>query len=385
MRPRSGIAPHVNLLLTCSGDASGASVSIAASTDWSRFCALVEHHGMGPHVDDVLAHSDEIPTDVRRRLRELHADASSYSLLLAARLVQLVIAFEQAGIPVVSLKGPALSQQLYGDPGRRDSLDIDLLVPVARIEDAVAVLRANGYQLESELDWMGVRQLAARRSDLTFRSESGTGVDLHWAVSPADYPSTIPESRLWSSLTSVPIAGRQVPVLSSECLLVYLCIHGTRHCWTKLRWLSDVSMLLARNPEIDWKTVDAIASESRASRALALGLALAHDLLGATLPRHVLERIDDDVALRSFTRELAERLRSPDPAPQPTAVARTLFNARLAPSRWLGVRHAAALLKAPTDADAEFVRLPRALILLYYPFRAVRLVFKYGRVLVAGH
>ena len=220
-------------------------------------------------------------------LRDLHARASAQSLLLTARLLRIVEAFENARIPMIALKGPALSQQLYGDPGMRHSVDLDLLVPEQSIAAASAVLHAAGYQAEGP---RGVARIAARRpGGRSSRSATrkGVAVDLHWATAPADYPCRIGPDRLWASLAHVTIAGRRVPVLRSECLLVYLSIHGARHCWTKLRWLTDVAMLVERKG-LDWNEVEVIAAESRASRALGLALLLAHDALGAVVPERLL-------------------------------------------------------------------------------------------------
>jgi hypothetical protein len=374
--------PHVELLLSCAATVPGRRVRTPAGVDWPRFDALVEHHGMGPHVHAVLSASD-VPDDALP-LRPLDARASAHSLLLTARLLQVLGQFEAAGIPVVTLKGPALAQRIYGEPGMRDSVDLDLLVPAVHAETAARLLEARGYQLESELGWLGMGDLIGRCTELTFRNHTGTAVDLHWASAPADHPCRIPDERLWASVTSVSIAGRRVPVLSDECLLLYLCIHGTRHCWTKLRWLCDVAMLISSPGAIEWDHVDALAAEARASHALSLGLLLAHGLLAAGLPPQVLHRVRADDAAGRRVGEVMDCLRAPAPPPPPTSAGRTLFNARLAASGWLQARHVAALMKAPTEADAALVKLPRPLLFLYYPFRAARLAAKYGRSLVAG-
>ena len=382
-RARPGLASHVGLLLSCAGTKPDGHCGFDTDIDWRCFAALVEHHGMGPHVHQILDACREVPAPALLELRQLHQRASEYNLLLTARMLQVVEAFAQAGIPVVTLKGPALAQQLYGDPGMRDSLDLDLLVPSRRVEAAARLLQEHGYVLESELGWLGVRDLARRSTELTFRHASGTAVDLHWAIAPADYPCRIPESRLWASVNSVSIAGRRVPVLGKECLLVYLCVHGTTHCWTKLRWLCDVAMVVS-SVEIDWDQVDVIAVEGDASRALSLALILVRDLLGVELPANASRRVRDEDRIAPFAARVADRLRAPAPAPQPTAVERTIFNARLAMNGWLRARHLAALMKAPTDADALLVKLPRQLLFLYYPLRVARLAARYGRAVVAG-
>jgi hypothetical protein len=50
----------------------------------------------------------------------------------------------------------------------------------------------------------------------------------------------------------------------------------------------------------------------------------------------------------------------------------------MAPSRWRALRHVATLMKAPTEADAQRLKLPRPLFFLYYPYRAVRLAARYS-------
>lgn len=376
--------PHVALLLRCAGARPSGRVIPDGSVNWERFATLVEHHGMGPHVHAVCTNTDAVPPCILQALAQLNARASSYSLLLTARLLQLLAAFERGGVPVVTLKGPALAQQLYGDSAMRDSLDLDLLVPVNKATQAIEVLASCGYALESALSWLGVPHLVATATEVTCRHASGTAVDLHWASAPADYPFAIPEARLWASVTSLPIAGRPVPVLAVECQLVYLAIHGTRHAWTKLRWLCDVAMLLSSARTIEWGTVKAICGEARATRALRLALLLVHDLLGAAVPNAVLEEARRDTAVVTAAEDARRRLTAPEPAPQPTPLGCTLFSARLAPNPWRKTRHVAALLKAPTEADASVVHLPRPLLFLYYPLRAARLAAKYGRAMVAG-
>lgn len=340
--------------------------------------ALVEHHAMAPHVHRVLGPRSDIPGVVVQRLQDVHRRASGDGLLLTARLLQLVSAFDVAGIPLVTLKGPALAQQLYGDPGMRESLDLDLLVPARYAERAVCLLEEHGYRLTSALSWLGMGYLSRHWTELPFEGPDRVAVDLHWASVPHDYPSRIAESTLWPRVTQVVIGARPVPVLSTECQLLYLCIHGSRHCWTHLRWLCDLAMLLATS-RVDWSDVDTVARGAKAERPLLLGLLLAHDLLGSAVPGDLVDRARTDVRVAALAGQVAGQLSATAVPPGPSSLQRTLFNVRLAPGPWSAVRHAAAMLHAPTEADARALRLPRPLVGLYLPFRAVRLAAKYGR------
>ena len=63
---------------------------------------------------------------------------------------QLVKLFEEAGIPLVILKGTAAAMY-YPEPFRRMMGDVDFLVPQDRFDDAARLMEANGYKAFHEL------------------------------------------------------------------------------------------------------------------------------------------------------------------------------------------------------------------------------------------
>jgi hypothetical protein len=137
--------------------------------------------------------------------------------------------------------------------------------------------------------------------------------------------------------------------------------------------------MLLSGPALDWSRVQEISGTGPAARPLLLALALAHDLLGATVPADLLQQARADHAVTTAAGEVCQMLTAPEPPPRMSSVRKTWFTMRLAPTFRLKARHLAARLKAPTEADAVFVRLPPSLVSLYYPLRAARLAAKYGR------
>ena len=109
-----------------------------------------------------------------------------------------------------------------------------------------------------------------------------------------------------------------------------------------------------------------------------MGLLLAHDLLDAPVPTEILSRARAEWRVVSHARKAAERIYRAEPS-EPSSVQLTAFNAGLAERPWQKVRHYAALLKAPTEAELEVIALPSHLFFLYYPLRAGRLLWKYAR------
>lgn len=93
---------------------------------------------------------------------------------------RLMAALADAGIPSSALKGPLLGEAIYGDPGRRLSGDIDLLVAPEQLNAAVEVVRGFGYGAPTEhVDGRGLPllhfALAHERGELP-------PVELHWRV-----------------------------------------------------------------------------------------------------------------------------------------------------------------------------------------------------------
>jgi hypothetical protein len=95
-------------------------VIMPAEASWQRLDA-----GCGPPVP--------------RSIKHMPRSNRLLALRVASGLGKLGAAFDAAGLEWLALRGPALSQQIYGDPGLRTFRDLDLLVRGDRLEEAVAM------------------------------------------------------------------------------------------------------------------------------------------------------------------------------------------------------------------------------------------------------
>jgi hypothetical protein len=102
------------------------------------------------------------------------------STLLEAVSARIRDALAGEGIRSSPLKGPQLSRAIYGDPGRRLSSDVDLLVPAEQLNDAVEVVRGLGYQAPHD----HVRADGLPLLHFALLHEQGTlpAVELHWRI-----------------------------------------------------------------------------------------------------------------------------------------------------------------------------------------------------------
>ena len=126
--------------------------------------------------------------------------------------------------------------------------------------------------------------------------------------------------------------GTSLRALPAEELLLVLCVHGCRHLWVRLKSVCDVAALVSREERLDWERVFREAHAAGARRMLALGLALARDLVGAVLPPEVSRRVDAEPAVHALVVDVRQRLFD-DEMCQPASAAAQLFYLR-SRERW---------------------------------------------------
>lgn len=227
---------------------------------------LLRHHLLG------LARWPATPGPLRAALEPTLRRNAAANLHLSHRFQQVVDTL--AGIPVCPLKGIHLLATVYApDPESRVLTDLDLLVPEARADEAVARL---GERL-------GLEETAASRAvaghERTLSGE-GLAVEVHTRLAiKHGWAST------WEDVEPEPgeIHGRRVHCLDRETTLVHLLSHWVKHVpFTDLRWTEDILRWLDAGA-LDGARVAARARRLGAWRTLAAGARLLRRVLGADL------------------------------------------------------------------------------------------------------
>jgi hypothetical protein len=181
-------------------------------------------------------------------------------LKLAAMQQRLEQAFSQAQLGLRVLKGPGLSQRLYGDTTIRHSKDLDLLVPVNQLWQACELLQQQGFVLQDAptLQTENRRLIARHYWHLTLlHPQHQVLVELHWRFEPVQAPS---RERLWPEQFAVNRID--------EAEFLYLIHHGSRHHWFRLKWLGDILAISERQPNL-WQSCQPLAATLGLQDALA--------------------------------------------------------------------------------------------------------------------
>lgn len=218
---------------------------------------------------NLSAHGEAPDAALKRAAAASMGAAARFASATAAALRAL----DDASVPALALKGAALREGFYQGSGARPMSDIDILVPEARIEDALTALEGAGWRGGADRRWLATPSHAG-----TLRSSSGLSLDLH---RHALYEARFREANDLFFAHSVPveIEGVKARRMGASDQLLHSLVHGLR--WSIARspiWVLDAAMIL-RSREVEAAAVAERARFLRLTWAMLEGLRIAGAIL----------------------------------------------------------------------------------------------------------
>jgi len=348
--------------------------------DWPWLLVRSDRHSLYPllywHLNASAA--DLVPPAWLEFLRDLFRQNVQRSLLLTSELIQVVTQLQNAGITAVPYKGSVLASLAYGHLGLRRFQDLDILVRQSEILRAQEVIFSLGY---GTVTGATPAQIAAGRIPGQYaysRTREKILLEVHTERTLRYFPKPSDFDRLWERLETMELGGKRIPTLSPPDLFSFLCIHGTKHLWSRLSWICDIAELAGRQEPSEWLRIRERATSYGAERMVVLALVLARDVLGASFPPQAAAWIESDSALPALAQRLHSQIIADSPR-WPSALERFLFRVRMRPRLGEGIRYGIRLATMPTEEDWNEVQnrgvlgsAPLALRRLF------RLLTKYG-------
>lgn len=350
--------------------APGARVLSLREEDWRTLATLAARHGVRPLLYRA-AKNGAAPPYVLAELRAFALENARRNLAQTAELLRVLDALAASSVDALAFKGPTLAALVFGDVGMREFGDLDLLIAKDDFTRASSVLRALGYEPQMGGTSAAQAILDAYRVVAFSHTTKDITVELHWELAPQFLPFPADFAQLRANALLVETAGRCVPTLPREELLLYLCNHGAKHHWESLAWVADLAWLIADDAPPDWARVLSRADALGSRRVLLVGVRMACELCGLTTPPLLGEALRRDRAARRLAARATDWLVR-DVEPGVIEWARFFTGLR---DGWRGrLASAYHLLAAPNLADWEFVRLPRAMWMFYPVVRLVRVL-----------
>ncbi len=342
--------------------------------DWDSLLDLAQEHRMLPMLFRRLSEiGDAVPPAARERLQGEYHSNVFHSLANAAELIDVLKAFDREAIPAIPFKGVVLAASIYHDLAIRPAGDLDLLIHSRHLARATAILLERGYDLTRPVGTDGTPAYPDEYEYHFERKTDGMVMELCWRLDlfQRRLRRNLDLDWVWPERRTTTLAGAEVPDMSPEIKLLVLCMHGSKHIWSRLVWICDVAQLLDSSPDLDWKAVVRKARQSGLWRSLALGVMLGHRIAGAPVPPSVLRRLESDKTACRLVQHIQENLFD---AAATTPVGRVPYTILL-----LGFHDRMRLLLSwhllrPNERDRTFLPLPKSLHAVYYLIRPFRIL-----------
>lgn len=306
-------------------------------------------------------------------IMQMHRLEMLQNLFLENELQRVLLAFNEASIPLMLFKGPVLAYTIYPKPHMRTYHDIDALIQPGDVAQAQDVLTQMGYSFYDEYRADAVDE---ERTGYHFSLQSPGSpfaiiIELHTAPHASEIGALFDREALWKNATAVTILDQPVVTMNPADHLLYLCWHYRFHGFTRLLWFYDLVMMLrAYGNILDWERLIRTAHRQRMAATLYYCLSWCHELFDVAIPEAILSQLRPPVA----SRLIVERIALPD-------IARHLSMARFQERRLIARRVMVSsnldLLKAglrmlfpsPVALQKRYMdhsRLPLRLFFLFY-------------------
>jgi putative nucleotidyltransferase-like protein len=343
-------------------------------SDWDYLLNTANAHGLTPLLHRQLHSfaSNLTPVNALSRLK-LQSVANTQSVLhLAGKQLKVYRAFKAENIRVAILKGSVLSQMAYGDISLRHAGDIDVLISRADFDRAKTTLAALGYEMTPSLTPAQLASHVRSHCEIQFvRDDWFTVVDLHWALAPKNFVFKLETDDVMSRLQRVAVAGHDIETLATEDLILYLSMHGAKHLWRALEWITSLAEFIRDAESIAWDVVVDRAEKAHATRMLGLALRLVERVSEVEIVSEVSKAVDREGLMKRMADEVLSQIFS---VARPAVSTETnLYNLKIMDHKRDALVSALRAVFVPTLTDWDSLSLPAPLHSLYYAYRPLRL------------
>jgi len=346
----------------------------AQVSEWDTVLRLAEEHRVVPLLISCLPDIEKfVPPETRQALQTAQDRNAFHCLANASELISILGEFGAEDIPAMPFKGISLAASVYGDLTARSAGDLDFLVFYHDLGRATSALHARGFHLQTPTKIDGSPAVEKYYEYHFERPTDGMVAELRWRLELTEqqkFQRDLGMEWVWPRRSTVRIAGADVPDMNPMDKLLVLCMHATKHRWSRLVWICDVARVLETQPDLNWRAVGSEARRRGLWRCLALGVLLADRVCRANVPAAVLKDFLADRGVHRLAIAFAESLFD---APGRIPSSRVPYNLRILDFsdriRWV----LAMEFLRPNERDYAMVRLPAVLSPLYFVIRPIRL------------
>lgn len=232
-----------------------------------------------------------IPTEILNSMKLRNLDIIKQNMMMTSELIKVLKILEKNNIEAIPFKGAVLSQLAYGDVVYRQYVDLDILVKEEDLRKTFEILEENYYKASLEKEFIFNKLFLDKNSDISFiNQKNNLCIELHWKLFRNKFSNGINNKDFFDLKNKLEINSYELYIFNNELLLVYLCMHGSKHRWERIEWITDIDRLL-RNYDIDLEIAYQIAKKYNCVKMLNLGLYINYKLYDTFIPQKYLNRL----------------------------------------------------------------------------------------------
>ncbi|WP_417898990.1 nucleotidyltransferase family protein [Bacillus haimaensis] len=216
----------------------GNNLPLPEQGNYENILSLLEKDGVSPQVYYLLKERGllgDTPIFFQEGLRRLYQESLFLNLYIKNQQTRILECFEESRVEVIPLKGTLFAEKYYGDLGARATSDIDLLIKVQDLTEAVQIVKSLGFsmdhvQIKNHFHISLCKDIPGSSIPLT--------VELHWDL-------------LWKRTANLNINDfwnhalvtggyRYVKELSGFLTFYFICLHGWRHNMDSPKYFLDI-------------------------------------------------------------------------------------------------------------------------------------------------
>jgi hypothetical protein len=319
---------------------------LTGEVDWSRLGETLRLRKLlptlGPRILELA--EDRASGGFASAVEEAIESGRRQGAFLQLVSLRVMAMLADAGIRSTALKGPLLGEAIYGDPGRRLSSDIDLLVAPEQLQTAVEVVRGLGY--EAPTDHVEHSGLPKLHFVLVHERGELPPVELHWRIHW--YERSFARERLLPPAVDPLGDWRSAPADELAALLLFYARDG----FIDLRLATDLGAWWdVYGADLPSGALDELLFGYPAlARVIPAAVSVAEKVAG--LPA---ELIVGDARKLAIRERVAVRLANPNPHSSPSQLYADmgLIDGLLAPPGGFGAFVRRQLLPAPEVLDQQ--------------------------------
>lgn len=298
------------------------------------------------------------------------------NMLMTSELLNVIKLLEKNSIEAIAFKGPTLSQSAYGDIALRQYSDLDILIDKKNLKSVYKLLVDNDFQVHIDERFLNNNLFIETNSDISFISNNNILIEVHWKLFRNQFSEKVDLNEITYNTKKVFINNREIKIFSNEVLLVYLCMHGSKHFWERIEWILDIDKLVRTTTDLNWDKIILLSKLFESSIMLNLGLYLSHKYFNTKIPSFFIEKTNTKY-YQMLEKKVFDSMNSDIETEFDRNFTSFKFHYYLNDSFILKCKFLYRTFIPLKDTDIYSINLPKYLRIIYFILKPFRLLSKY--------